>query len=679
MKKNSFFKIFIFSIIILFITNLDLYSKGKDGINKSNIDTTVSPAADFYEYAVGNWIKNTEIPAAYPSWGTLYILNNENQEKLKSILESEENDTNSEKGSDAQLIGDFYYSGMDSAKIDADGFEPIKTDLNKINSTKNLNDFYDLLTYIQIGYSNPFFALFPGADAKNSKMEIAQIFQSGLGMPDRDYYLKNDENTKSVRDAYKKYMRTAFILTGNDSSTADKYVEKVMELETKLAKVSMPRVEMRNPSNIYHKMTLNDLDTLSPNIEWKKYFDSMGVPEPGDINVAQPDYIKKVGEIIKETPLEDLKLYLSWNVINSAASYLSTPFAEAKFEFSGKTLRGVKAMQPRWKRVLGTINRNLGEPLGHLFVNKYFPPEAKQKALDLVHNLFGVLQSRIQNLDWMSEKTKEKALEKLNAITIKIGYPDKWRDFSKIDISRNSYFGNVLNASIFSTKFELAKIGKPVDKSEWHMNPQTVNAYYNPANNEIVFPAGILQSPIFDMNADEAMNYGGFGCVIGHETTHGFDDEGRHYDLEGNLTDWWTKDDESKFNKRAEKIVEQFDSYVPVDTFHINGKLTEGENIADLGGLSISYEAFTKTNEFKKGEKIDGFTPAQRFFLAYANIWKSVVRPQSEILQIRTNPHSPGKFRVDGPLSNLPGFWKAFNVKPGEPMRNPDNKLVKIW
>lgn len=666
-------------VIFLLLSISLIFGKGNDGINKSNMDTTVSPTSDFYDYAVGTWLKNTNIPGAYPSWGTAYIINLENQNKLKGILETVEGEVNSKKGSDAQLIGDFYYSGMDSVSIDKNGFNPIKDELKRIEAINNLKDFYNSLAQIQFGYSNPFFELYADADAKNSKMEISQIFQSGLGMPDRDYYLKNDENTKSIRDAYKKYMLTSFILVGNDSTSANKYVENVMQLETNLAKISMPRVEMRDPAKIYHKMTLSDLDTLSPNIDWKTYFILMGVSDPGDINVAQPDYIKEVGNIIKSAPLEELKIYLKWNVINSAASYLSAPFIEAKFAYTGKALRGVTEMQTRWKRVLSTINRNLGEALGHLFVKEYFPPEAKQKALDLVHNLFDVLRDRIKNLEWMSEATKEKALEKLNAITIKIGYPNKWKDFSKIDISRKSYFDNVLNATIFSTKDQLSKIGKPVDKTEWHMNPQTVNAYYNPTNNEIVFPAGILQSPIFDMNADDAMNYGGFGSVIGHETTHGFDDEGRHYDLNGNLSDWWTKTDEDNFNKRAEKIVEQFNAYVPIDTFHINGKLTEGENIADLGGLSIAFEAFSKTDEFMNGKNIDGFTPAQRFFLAYANVWKTVMRPQSQILRIRTDPHSLPKYRVDGPLSNLPAFWDAFNVKPGDQMRNPDDKVVKIW
>ena len=652
---------------------------GGDEINVANMDTTINPAVDFYDYANGNWIKHTPIPAEYPSWGSFSILNNNNYDKLKKILIAAERTTSAPKGSNDQLVGDFYSSGMDSAKIQADGFKPVLPDLKKIDDIKNLNDFYKALSMIHLGFSNPLFSFSSSPDAKNSKMQIAQLYQDGLGMPDRDYYLKDDDNTKTVRTAYKEFIKNIFSLVEKNPDAVSKDVDVIMNIETQLAKASMTRVEQRDPQKTYHKMSLKQLSAIAPDFNWHEYFVAIGVPKPGEINVAQPDFFKEVNHLVSTTPISDLKIYLKWNILRFAAPYLSSPFEEASFNFYSKALNGIQAMQPRWKRVLRTIDRNIGMSLGQLFVKEYFPPEAKKKALDLVHNLISVLGERIKNLDWMSASTKEKALTKLSAIMIKIGYPDKWKSYKGLNIVRGSYFEDVLNSTIFNSKKELAKIGKPVDRTEWGMTPPTVNAYYNPLVNEIVFPAGILQPPFFDPKADDAVNYGGIGMVIGHEMTHGFDDEGRQYDASGNLKDWWTKTDEENFNKRAEKIVEQFDSYIPVDSLHINGKLTEGENIADLGGINISFEAFTHTKEFKEGKKIDGFTPAQRFFLSYANVWRSTSRPQYITMLVKTDPHSPPKYRVNGPLSNFPPFWKAFDVKPGEPMRNPENKIVKIW
>ena len=679
MKHIKLIFIFLLSAFFINPSFSIMKEKGGDEINRANMDTTINPAADFYDYANGNWIKNNPIPAEYPMWGSFVILIENNYDKLKQILAEAEKNSSALKGSNDQLVGDFYNSGMDSVKIEESGYKPVQPDLNEIDNIKNLNDLYAVLGKIHLGYSNPLFAFSSSPDAKNSKMEIASIYQSGLGMPDRDYYLKDDDNTKAIKAAYEEFIKKIFSLIGDDSTTAETNLNTIMNIETELANASMTRVERRNPQKTYHKMSIKQLTEITPDFDWNKYFDAVGIPNPGDLNVAQPDFMKEVNTIIKTTPINDLKIYLKWNVLRFASPYLSSPFEEASFNFYSKALNGIEAMQPRWKRVLRVIDRNIGMSLGQLFVKEYFPPEAKTKALDLVHNLISVLGSRIKNLDWMSEETKEKALQKLSAITIKIGYPDKWKSYEGLNISKDSYFENVLNSTIFDSKKELAKIGKPVDRTEWHMTPPTVNAYYSPLTNEIVFPAGILQPPFFDPDADDAVNYGGIGAVIGHEMTHGFDDQGRQYDADGNLKDWWTKTDEEKFNNRAEKIIEQFNSYVPIDTFHINGKLTEGENIADLGGINISFEAFTNTNEYKKNEKIDGFTPAQRFFLSYANVWRSNSRPQYITMSIKTNPHSPAKFRVNGPLSNFPPFWKAFNVKRGDPMRNPDDKIVKIW
>lgn len=652
---------------------------GGDEIRKKDMDTTISPAVNFFDYANGTWLKNTEIPAAFSGWGSFYILRDDNLIRLQSILSDVEKNNNLEKGSSEQFVGDFYYSGMDSVNIEKQNFKPIEKDLDAVSSIKDLTGFYKELVNIQLGYSNPLFAFSSGPDAKNSKMNIAQLDQSGLGLPDRDYYLKDDDNTKAIRESYINLIRSSFMLTGDDSINSSKYAEAILALETQLAKVSISRVDQRDPQKTYHKMTVDELINLAPDFEWNNYFALIGIPKPGDINIAEPDFIKGVSNVIKSTQLETLKEYLQWNIIRSASPYLSKSFGQANFNFYGKKLNGTKEMQPRWKRVLGTIDNHVGMELGKLFVKKYFPPTAKKRAMELVRNLMASLKVRIENVQWMSSKTKKEALKKLAAFTVKIGYPDKWKDYTGLVINRESYFGNVLSSSIFETKKDLAKIGKPVDKTEWGMTPQTVNAYYNPQNNEIVFPAGILQPPFFDKGADDAINYGGIGAVIGHEMTHGFDDQGRQFDATGNLKDWWTKQDEEKFNQRAAKIIEQFNSFTAVDTLHVNGSLTEGENIADLGGINVSFDAFKKTEQFKAGKPIDGFSPAQRFFLSFANIWKIKDRPERLKLRLKVDPHSPERYRVIGPLSNTPAFWDAFNVKKGDPMRAPDDKLVNIW
>jgi putative endopeptidase len=671
-------------LVMVFLAGVSTVSFSKtigsgDEINKKDMDTTISPAVDFFEYANGTWLKNTEIPPAFSGWGSFYILRDDNLSRIQSILADVEKKTDLKKGSSEQFVGDFYFTGMDSENIEKQGFKPIENDLDAVNSIKGLKDFYKELVNIHLGYSNPLFALGSGPDAKNSKLNIAQLEQSGLGLPDRDYYLKDDDNTKTIKESYVKLIKESFILIGYDSLKADNNASLILALETRLAKVSMSRVDQRDPQKVYHKMTVKELISLSPDFEWNNYFTLIGVSEPGDINVAEPDFIKEVSSVIKSTPIETLKEYLKWNIIRSASPYLNDSFVQANFNFYGKKLNGTKEMQPRWKRVLGTIDGHIGMELGKLFVKQYFPPASKKRALEMVHNLMASLKVRIENAQWMSPQTKKEALKKLAAFTVKIGYPDKWKDYSGLIINRESYFGNVLSSSIFETKKDLAKIGKPVDKTEWGMTPQTVNAYYNPQNNEIVFPAGILQQPFFDAGADDAINYGGIGAVIGHEMTHGFDDQGRQFDAEGNMKDWWTKQDEEKFSKRAERIINQFSNFTAVDTLHVNGNLTEGENIADLGGINVSFDAFKKTAEFKAGKPIDGFTPAQRFFLSFANIWKIKDRPERLRLRIKVDPHSPEHYRVIGPLSNTPGFWEAFNVKKGDPMRPADDKLVNIW
>jgi putative endopeptidase len=679
MLTTKFKFILLSAVFLAGLSSITFGRQNGDEINKKDMDTTVSPAVDFFEYANGSWLKNTEIPAAFTGWGSFYVLRDDNLGRIQTILATVEKEPVLKKGSSEQFVGDFYFSGMDSANIEKQGYTPVKKDLDAVNSIKNLNDFYKELVTVHLGYSNPLFNFSSGTDAKNSKMNIAQLNQSGLGLPDRDYYLKDDDNTKKIRENYVNLIKECFMLVGDNSSKAENSASIILALETRLAQASMSRVEQRDPQKVYHKMTVKELVSLSPDFEWNNYFKMIGVPKPGDVNVAEPDFFKEVNNLVKSTPIETLKEYLKWNIIRSAAPYLSDSFVQANFNFFGKTLNGTKEMQPRWKRVLGTIDNNVGMELGKLFVKQYFPPTAKSRALEMVHSLMASLKVRIENLAWMSPETKKAALKKLEAFTVKIGYPDKWKSYKGLVISKDSYFGNVLSSSIFETKKDLAKIGKPVDKTEWGMTPQTVNAYYNPQNNEIVFPAGILQPPFFDAGADDAINYGGIGAVIGHEMTHGFDDEGRQYDAAGNMKDWWTKQDEEKFGQRAEKIINQFDSFTAVDTLHVNGHLTEGENIADLGGINVSFDAFKKTSQYKAGKSIDGFTPSQRFFLSFANIWKIKDRPERLRLRVKVDPHSPEHFRVIGPLSNTPAFWDAFGVKQGDPMRPSDDKLVTIW
>ncbi|MDR3610413.1 MAG: M13 family metallopeptidase [Ignavibacteriaceae bacterium] len=671
----------LFSLLLLFPLFIFAGPDPKDtdkGLDQKNIDQSVSPAVDFYQYAIGNWLKNNPIPDEYTRWGSFEILAEQNNNVLKEILESAATKS-SLKGSNQQKIGDYYFAGMDTVKIEKDGYKPILAQLKAIKGIKTKKDLYKEIAFLHLRVDSPFFGFGVGADAKNSSMNIPHIFQSGLGLPDKDYYLNDDARSKEIRGKYIQLMANMFKLVGIKEADAKKDANKVMEIETRLAKGSSSRVERRDPVKNYNKMSFDSLKAISPDIDWKLYFTSLGISTPSEYNVNQPRFIKEVSALLKDVKINDLKPYLRWNLIRGSANYLSSAFVNENFEFSGKFMQGAKVMQPRWKRVMQATNGALGEILGEVYVSKTFPPEAKERAKNIVNNLISALNERITNLDWMGSDTKKAALNKLAAITIKIGYPDKWKDYSALQMSRNSYFENDMNASEFLNRQDFDKIGKPVDKTEWGMLPQTVNAYYNPVNNEIVFPAAILQPPFFNVNADDAVNYGGMGVVIGHEITHGFDDSGRMYDAQGNIKDWWTESDAKNFEERGKAIVNQFNSIAAIDTFHVNGALTEGENIADLGGLKISLTALKKTDEYKSGEKINGFTPVQRFFLSFAQIWENNIRDEALKLRLKTDPHSPGKQRVNAPLSNMPEFWEAFGVKPGDPMRMPDAKLVKIW
>ncbi len=578
-----------------------------------------------------------------------------------------------------KLVGDLFYTGMDTVKIENEGAAPLKEDFQKIDKIKTKKDLIKELAYLHSFGANSLFAFYASTDAKNSSMNIAEVSQSGLGLPDRDYYLNDDARSKEIRDKYQAHIKNLFILAGENAQTAQRFANSIMGIETRLAKASMSRVEMRDPKKTYNKMSVTEFSKLAPNFAWNYYFSETNAPGFNEINVSQPEFFKEVSKMIDDVSIKDWQAYLKWDIIREYSNFLGSKFVDENFDFGGKFLNGLKVQQPRWKVVLRTVNGLLGQALGQLYVKEAFPPEAKERAVKIVHNLLNAMGERIKALDWMGEATKLEAQKKLDAFTVKIGYPDKWKDYSGLQTKRDSYLKNEIRISKFLHKQNLNKIGNPVDKTEWMMNPQTVNAYYSGSKNEIVFPAAILQPPFFNVNADDAINYGAMGAVIGHEVTHGFDDEGRQYDAEGNLRDWWTKEDAEKFDARAEKIVEQFNSYTPVDTFHINGSLTQGENIADLGGLNVALTAFKKTDQYKNNTIVEGFSPTQRFFLAWAQVWKNNIRDAALMLRLKTDPHSPGKYRVNGPMSNMPEFWAAFNVNPGDKMERPTAKLVKIW
>ena len=645
-------------------------------IDPANLDKTVVPGNDFDTYANGGWKKLNPLPADRGRFGSF--------DKLAEVAEKQVNDlvkttaaAKNEKGSVPDKIATLFNSGMDTAKIEKQGLEfitPYLKEIDQINTPDEVQQA--VIRFHQYGFS-PLFGIYGSADARNSAMVIAQLTQAGMGMPDRDYYVNDDPRSVDLRAKYITYMTTMFKLLGNDDATSAANAQKVMSLETQLAKASMTRLEQRDPNKTYNKVTTAELVKLSPVFNWNRYFAEMGLGDPGSVNLNQPIFVKEISNMLATIPVEDWKIYLKWNLINETASYLSSDFVQASFDFYGKAMTGTEVMRPRWKRVLGVTSGALSEALGQLYVKAYFPQASKDRMIKLVENLRVSLGERIQNLEWMGPETKQKGIEKLHAINVKIGYPDKWRDYSGLEIKDDAYVLNVLRANKFETEYFLGKINKPVDKLEWGMSPQTVNAYYSPFKNEIVFPAAILQSPFFFKDGDDAVNYGAIGVVIGHEMSHGFDDQGRKFDKTGNLTDWWTPEDSKRFDERTKVLVDQYNKFVVLDTIHANGQLCLGENIADLGGLNISHQAFLKANTQK--EPIDGFTPEQRFFLAYAHVWGQNTRDKEILRRTKEDVHSLGRFRVLGPLQNLPEFYAAFDVKEGQAMYLAPEKRAKIW
>ncbi len=646
-------------------------------INLKNFDTSVKPQDDFNLYANGGWMKANPIPAEQTSWGAFNEIDERNKANLHLILDRVSAKTSGATAIE-KIVGDFYATGMDEAAIEAAGVKPLEADLARIAGLKTIADVQAEIARFHRRAIRVPFIMESEPDPKNSSMVIAGLGQGGLGLPERDYYFRDDEKSRKLREQYLTHVRTLLILAGEDKDAAQVSAAAVLALETKLAKGSKKRVELRDPVANYNRMTEAELQKLTPNFNWRTYFTAVGLTTPGDLDIGQPEYFKTFDAELATTSVADWRAYLRWHLVHSAASYLGKAFVEENFAFYGKAMTGQEKLRERWKRVLQRVDGSVGEALGQLYTAEYFPAESKAQMLKLVGNLQAALRERIKGLAWMDEPTRAQAIKKLDAFTVKIGYPDKWIDYSSAGIARDSFVLNVWRAAEFNFKRDLAKVGKPVDRADWGMTPPTVNAYYNPQYNEIVFPAGILQPPFFDPKADDAVNYGGIGAVIGHEMTHGFDDQGRQFDAVGNLTDWWTAECTKRFNERAAGIVKQFDAYVALDDLHINGSLTQGENIADLGGLIISYAALQNALKEKPAPaKIDGFTPAQRFFLSWATVWRTNQRPETTRMYVQTDPHSPAKFRVIGPLSNLDEFAKAFDIPDGAPMRRPER--ITIW
>jgi len=649
------------------------------GFDIANMDRSAAACQNFFQYANGGWLKRNPIPAAYASWGRFNELSDKNQAQLREILEDATR-SKAAKGSNEQKIGDYYASCMDEASIETAGLAPLMAQLKRIDAINSMAAFQREVAVFHSTGARALFRFGSAQDFKQSTQVIGALGQGGLGLPDRDYYTKTDDKSKELRDKYVAHVARMFELAGDDGSTAQARALTVMTIETKLAEASMTRVEQRNPDNIYHKTKIADLKGLAPNFDWAAYFKSIGLRSGGDINVAQPNFFKALNTQLTATALADWKTYLRWQLLNSRASVLPRKFVEEDFDFSGRTLTGTKELLPRWKRCVGSTDRALGEALGQVYVQKHFTAAAKARAVQMVGNLIAALRDDLTTLSWMSETTRRRATAKLEAFTRKIGYPDKWRDYSTLKVVRTSYLDNVTSAQRFETNRQLAKIAKPVDRTEWGMSPPTVNAYYNPSMNEIVFPAGILQSPFYDPEADDAINYGGIGAVIGHEMSHGFDDTGARFDGEGNLVNWWSEEDLKSFKGRAQCVIDQFSGFEVQPGLHENGNLVVGESIGDLGGLTIAYAALKKSMEGKpRAATIDGFTPEQRFFLGWAQVWAENERPEFERLMVATNPHPVGRFRVIGPLSNMPAFADAYQCKAGDAMVRPPEKRCQIW
>jgi predicted metalloendopeptidase len=665
-------------LVLLFLTLA--VPQPSRGFDSANMDTGVSPCTDFYQYAVGGWEKRTTIPAEYGKYGVDQEVEGRTFAIVKEILESAAADRSAPKGSERQKVGNFFAAGMDEATIEGEGARPLEPFLLRIGAIRDRKALAVEIAFLQEIGSSAAFQVEVGPDDRDSAKNILQLSQQGLGLPDRDYYLKQDAQSTTLRGEYLAHLTRMFGLLGDPVPTAGRNAHTVMRLETRLARASMTRTETDDPVATYRKMSQTMLAKHAPGFAWDAYFRALGLEGNEPLLVRQPAFFKEVGRMAQGVPLPEWKTYLRWHLLRATAGYLSSPFERETFAFNGTTLEGTPALPPRWKRVLAETDAALGEALGKLYVERAFSPQAKQKALEMVANLRAALRARLQRLEWMGEATKASALAKLDAMHLKIGYPDVWRDYGALQVSRTGYLRNVLAARRFEFQRGLAKVGKPVDRAEWAATPITNNAFYDPTLNELVFPAGILQPPFFDSAADDAVNYGNIGATIGHEMTHGFDDVGRQYDAQGNLRDWWTAADEKAFTQRAALLVKQFDAFEPIPGMHINGTLTLGENLADLGGLSVAYDAFERSRQGKPAAiPQDGFTPEQRFFLSYAETWRFKHREETLRARLLTDEHAPPKYRVLGPLANLPEFAAAFACKPGDGMVRPAGDRPNNW
>lgn len=654
--------------------------EGTKALDNANMDLSVKPGDDFFQYAGGTWLKNTPIPDDKTSYGEFDLVYEKSIADVRSILdEAAANADKAPAGSVDQKMGFFYAAGLDTATIDKKGYEPIKPLFEKINSIKNTQELLKYIAEQHLVGADAMFSAGVEQDLMNSKFYKVYLGESGLGLPDRDYYFEKDERSVTIRAEYLKFIQKMLEKVGESPEVAAASTKTIMNIETQLAQVTNTRVENRNIQAMYNPMAIADLCKKFPNFKFDQYFADMGVKTNEPIIVAHPKFFAGVNTMLAKVSINDWKVYLKWNAINENSGLLSSDFVSENFAFYGTVLSGQKTNSPRWKRISGSANNYLGEAVGQLYVKKFFPPEAKQKMLALVENLRKAFENRLAKNDWMTDSTKVKAIEKLKSITVKVGYPDKWKDYSKLEVSKDNFFQNVMNARAFLVKENLDKLGKPVDPTEWGMTPQTVNAYYNPLNNEIVFPAAILQHPFFDLNADDAVNYGAIGMVIAHEMTHGFDDQGRHFNKDGNMIDWWSPKDAENFKAKTQVLVEQFNRFIAVDSLHVNGELTLGENIADNGGLLISYDAYQLALNGKQADKIDGLTGDQRFFLGYAQVWRQNTRKEALMSQVKEDVHSPARFRVNGALANIAKFYEAFDVKAENALYIAPEKRTNIW
>ena len=653
--------------------------EGKPAIDLANFDLTTAPSEDFYQYACGGWMEANPLTPEYARYGIFDQLEKENNEKLKALIE-ELGSTPQKPGSVGEKIRMMYEMGLDSLKRNADGAAPVMEQLAAINAVSNHKELSAMAGRIHVESASPFFGFYIGADEKNSTMNLLQFYQGGISMSDRDYYLLEDESTVKIRNAYRQYIDRLFVLAGYSAEEAAKAADAVLARETEIAKVSVDRATLRDVHKNYNKMPVKDFVRKYDFIDWDVFFRETGIKNSTELNASQVTFFEGLTRVLKNTSLEDQKAYLTFNLLSSASNYLSEDFVNANFEYYGKALQGKEELQPLWKRSLSVVNRSLAEAFGQMYVEKYFPASSKEKMLEMVDNLRTALGERIDALEWMSQETKAKAHEKLGTFIVKVGYPDKWKDYTALEIRNDSYWANICRANVFGHNEMMKDEGKPVDRTQWGMSPQTVNAYYNPTTNEICFPAAILNPPFFNPDADDAVNYGGIGVVIGHEMTHGFDDQGRNFDKDGNISAWWTAEDERKFNEKAQVLVDQYDKIVVLDTLHADGRYTLGENIADQGGLLIAHQAYMNTLKGKpEPADIDGFTHNQRFYLGYANLWAQNVRPQEIIRRTKTDVHSLGKWRVNGALRNIDDFYTAFGIKEGDAMYMAPEERINIW